>query len=108
MIESVRRKNQRGAKRSGIARRPRAYRARRVGESVKRNIARSLPFHWTPQETEPDVTQNGKGRQCVSATASGAQFLAHDERCCSNGRQHCRVADRKNVQFRAKKNGRAG
>src|SRR5712692_2018264 len=48
--EYVYRENQRGLKRSS-AQRPLGRRTRRVGKIPRRNIARSLPFHWTPQET---------------------------------------------------------
>src|ERR1700730_718511 len=50
-VGSVRRKNQRSANCGVTARRRRAYRARRIGKKFRRNIARSLPFHGTPQET---------------------------------------------------------
>src|ERR1700730_11913415 len=50
-VGSARRENQRSANCSGVARRPRAQRARRIGKKFRRNIARSLPLHWTPQET---------------------------------------------------------
>jgi hypothetical protein len=49
---NVQRENQRSAKGRGTARRPRALGARRVEEKFQRNIARSLPLHWTPQETD--------------------------------------------------------
>src|ERR1700737_3465919 len=50
-VGSVRMQNQRRVNCSGSARRPRAYRARRIGKIFRRNIARSLPLHWTPRET---------------------------------------------------------
>ena len=50
VLERVCRENQRGSDRRSavdlLARGP-----RRVGKSLMRNIARPLPFHWTPQET---------------------------------------------------------
>src|SRR6266404_2649169 len=46
------RKNQRRANCRESARRPRAQRARRIGKKFRRNIARSLPLHGTPQETD--------------------------------------------------------
>src|SRR5713226_2177007 len=42
--------NQKGMDRSN-AQGPLGRRTRRVGKILKRNIARSLPFHWNPQET---------------------------------------------------------
>src|ERR1700676_3832460 len=69
-LEQVCRENQRGSNRRSavglLARGP-----RRVGKSLKRNIVRSLPFPLDPPGNEPDVTQNGKGRQCVSARFAG-------------------------------------
>src|SRR5579859_4114500 len=49
-LERTDRDHQRGAERSGAADLPARW-TRRVGKNLKRNIARSLPFHRTPQET---------------------------------------------------------
>src|ERR1700731_3407344 len=50
VLEWVCRENQRGSDRRSaaglLARGP-----RRIGKNLIRNIARPLPFHWTPQET---------------------------------------------------------
>src|SRR5229473_66332 len=78
------RDNQRGLKRSS-AQRPLGRRTRRVGKILKRNIARSLPFHWNPPGNESDVTQNGKRRQCASAMLW--KFFAN------SGRRHFGVVD---------------
>ncbi len=83
-VGSVRRKNQRRANYSGIARRPEAHRARRVGKKFRRNIARSLPLHGTPLETsrmllkmEKDV--NACLRGC-RATLSRCSVGSHTQR----------------------------
>ena len=76
-VGSVRMKNQRRANCSEIARRPEAHRARRVGKKFRRNIARSLPLHWTPLETsrmllkmEKDVNACLRGRRATLSWCS--------------------------------------
>src|ERR1700681_358771 len=82
--ERERRENQRGAGRRSaaglLARGP-----RRVGKSLMRNIARPLPFHWTPQETsrmllkmEKDV--NACLRDSVRKTFSRSERILADEK----------------------------
>ncbi len=68
--------NQRGMDRSN-AQRPLGRRTRRVGKILKRNIARSLPFHRNPQETsrmllkmEKDVNARLRLLEKVSASSS--------------------------------------
>src|SRR5579859_7129515 len=79
-VDQVYRENQRGSDRRSaadlLARGP-----RRVGKSLMRNIARPLPISLDPPGNEPDVTQNGKGRQCVSA---GGNLLRRTWSCRCN------------------------
>jgi hypothetical protein len=75
VLERMRRRNQRGSDRRSavglLARGP-----GRVGENLMRNIARPLPFHWTPQETSRMLLKMDKD---VNACLLGEIFQAEAE-----------------------------
>ena len=66
--------NQGSANGNGTARRQRALGARRVEKKFQRNIARSLPFHWTPQETGRMLL---KMQNDVNASLRGCKMRRH-------------------------------
>src|SRR6202023_1868886 len=87
VLEWIRRENQRGSNRRSaggvLARGP-----RRVGKSLMRNIARPLPFHWTPQETSRMLLKMEKD---VNACLLGEIFRAEAESTVQGaGRFGCR------------------